>query len=187
MLRKELLGKVRENFKEINNRFNEVGMQGLQDYSIFLEYREKFGQLTSSTNTALNRVNSGSISRYNKSKLNDILEVQKKFLRNSWTTEQGRQSILDNAYNIFSKRNEGISEVDFLRLINVLESDTFTKLRDVKNISSDVIVALQRQSSLDKVISAMEAVINNSKFNELDREEIEELLFKEINNKSNDV
>lgn len=183
----ELYNKVKENFVEINNRFKEVGMEGLQDYNIFLEYREKFGQVTSTQNKNLLKINSGRISKASKSKLNDILQVQQKFLRNAWTTEQGRQNILDNAYATFSKKNKEISEHDFLRLINVLESDAFSMLKDVKNISSDVIVALQRQSSLDKVISAIDKVINSPNFDDLDREQIEKLLFTEINNKSNDI
>lgn len=183
MTRKELIRQINNNYFEMTLRYAED-----EDWVIFAETRERLAKI-SGASVLSKGLNKGDISRLNKVKLNAYLKVQQDFLRSSWSSEEGRNRIIANSYNQFHKYNVGVSKKNFLKIIEIIGSGAFQRIRELKNIPSKLIVRLSKKYGYNEVDLALQALLTESGLDlsspDLPEQDAENWLVNWLNNRSN--
>lgn len=112
--RAQLISEIRENFIEINTRASgirsEVEETGIR--SEFLSNQQSIFRALTNTASKV-KFSTGNLSRFNKTRLNDILEQQRLFLNSQWSTPEGRAAIRQRQFETFQQRVPGITEEAF--------------------------------------------------------------------------
>lgn len=180
---KDLRNQYRKNYIEMNSRYASAQKNG-DNFSIFDETYEKLNRLYGmGVDKRTGLPNMGNVSKMNRQQLLSGITIQKQFLRNPFTKEDTRQAILDNAFQGFKDTNNfatGIGKTKFLQTIDILNNKVFHNLFHLKNISSDTVLQLMRNSNKKTVMNVLMDVVNNPKFGDMDREEIEKKLLEGV-------
>lgn len=112
--RAQLISEIRENFREINTRASEIRSEveetGIQ--SEFLSNQQSIFRALTNTASRV-KFSTGNLSKFNKTRLNDILEQQRLFLNSQWSTPEGRAAIRQRQFETFQQRVPGITEEEF--------------------------------------------------------------------------
>ena len=181
--RKELLKEAQAGYKEINYRFSLGGVS----YSPFQELEADLELLTGAGYVNRRKktlgLKKGNLSRLNKADLQRVIKLREDFLLSPWSTPEGRKSIIKNAYTKFSEKkdNEGVSESNFLKIIDITNSGVFSMLKDLKNISSDIVVKLGRRYGFRNVNKILTDFMSKHDVGRMSRTQIEDLLLPEFN------
>lgn len=182
----QLLRDAQAGYIEINYRFSQGGVSyaPFQELEAELEILTGGGYVNKRKKTlGLKR---GNLSRLNKSDLKKIIKLQEDFLASPWSTPEGRRSIIKNSYSKFSSKSEnsGISESAFLKTLDILNSGVFGILRDLKNITSDIIVQLVRSRGVGgavKVLNDFMEKYTPDRIHRMSRTQIEDILLNDLN------
>lgn len=112
--RAQLISEIRENFREINTRASEIRSE-VEETGIRSEFLSNQQNIFRAlTNTASKvKFSTGNLSRFNKTRLSDILAQQQLFLSSRWSTTEGRAEIRQKQFETFQQRVPGITEEEF--------------------------------------------------------------------------
>ena len=90
--RAQLISEIRANFTEINIRASDIKreVEETGTPSEFLSNQQNIFKALTNT-VSRNKISTGNLSKFNKTRLNDILEQQRLFLNSKWSTAEGRE------------------------------------------------------------------------------------------------
>ena len=112
--RAQLISEIRANFAEINIRAFDIKRE-VEETGIPSEFlstqRSIFKSLTNTVSR--NKISTGNLSRFNKTRLSDILEQQKLFLSSKWSTPEGREEIRQRQFETLQTRVPNLTEEQF--------------------------------------------------------------------------
>lgn len=145
--RAQLISEIRENFREINTRASEIRSE-VEETGIRSEFLSNQQSIFRAlTNTASKvKFSTGNLSRFNKTRLNDILEQQRLFLRSKWSTPEGREEIRQRQFETFQQRVAGITEDEFdnIRAFFSRSNNIYAALIESGLLTSDQVVDMIR-------------------------------------------
>lgn len=165
--RAQLISEIRENFREINVRASEIRSE-VEETGIPSEFlstqRSIFKSLTNTVSR--NKISTGNLSRFNKTRLNDILEQQRLFLNSQWSTPEGRAAIRQRQFETFQQRVPGITEEAFdnIRTFFSRGNDIYAALVESGLLTSDQVVDMISSGITDdELISALDRIGENER------------------------
>lgn len=141
--RAQLISEIRANFTEINIRASDIKREveetGIR--SEFLSNQQNIFRALTNT-VSRDKISTGNLSRFNKTRLNDILEQQRLFLRSKWSTPEGREEIRQQQFETFQQRVAGITEDEFdnIRAFFSRSNNIYAALVESGLLTSDQIV-----------------------------------------------
>lgn len=174
--RAQLISEIRANFTEINIRASEIKREveetGIR--SEFLSNQQSIFRALTNT-VSRNKISTGNLSRFNKTRLNDILEQQRLFLHSQWSTPEGRAAIRQRQFETFQQRVPGITEEAFdnIRAFFSRSNNIYAALIESGLLTSDQVVDMIRAG-----ITETELINALNKIGESEREGI--ISFDEI-------
>lgn len=143
--RKKLITQIKKNMVQINNRYDVLYNENKAGNELFKMYKEKFKLLTGSESKRENHINLGSVNRFGLNRLNMILSNQNEFLENKLTTSKGRLELArSKSWNTIKDQNAGLTFNDFMDVVTIFNTDVYQKLKELRTISSDMVVSLYR-------------------------------------------
>lgn len=161
--RAQLISEIRENFREINTRASEIRSE-VEETGIRSEFLSNQQSIFRAlTNTASKeKFSTGNLSRFNKTRLNDILEQQRLFLNSQWSTPEGRAAIRQRQFETLQQRVPNMTEEQFdnLRGFFGRNQDTiYASLIESGVLTSDQVVDMISDGITDsELISALERI-----------------------------
>ena len=165
--RSQLISEIRENFREINVRAagirSEVEETGIR--SEFLSNQQSIFRALTNTASKV-KFSTGNLSRFNKTRLSDILEQQQLFLNSRWSTPEGREEIRQRQFETFQQRVPGITEETFdnIRTFFSRGNDIYAALVESGLLTSDQIVDMISSGITDdELISALDRIGENER------------------------
>lgn len=160
--RAQLISEIRENFREINARAadirSEVEETGIR--SEFLSNQQSIFRALTNTASKV-KFSTGNLSRFNKTRLNDILEQQRLFLNSQWSTPEGRAAIRQRQFETFQQRVPGITEEAFdnVRGFFSEENIVYSELVESGLLASSQAVDMMNSGITDnELISALDKI-----------------------------
>ena len=168
--RAQLISEIRENFREINTRASgirsEVEETGIR--SEFLSNQQSIFRALTNTASKV-KFSTGNLSRFNKTRLNDILEQQRLFLNSQWSTPEGRAAIRQRQFETFQQRVPGITEEAFdnVRGFFSEENRVYSEL-----VESGLLASSQAVDMMSSGITDTELINALDKIGESEREGI---------------
>ena len=168
--RAQLISEIRENFREINTRASgirsEVEETGIR--SEFLSNQQSIFRALTNTASKV-KFSTGNLSRFNKTRLNDILEQQRLFLNSQWSTPEGRATIRQRQFETFQQRVPGITEEAFdnVRGFFSEENRVYSEL-----VESGLLASSQAVDMMSSGITDTELINALDKIGESEREGI---------------
>lgn len=141
--RAQLISEIRENFREINIRASEIRREDIQtgtQSEFLLNQQSIFRALTNTVSRV--KISTGNLSRFNKTRLSDILAQQRLFLRSRWSTAEGRAEIRQRQFETFQQRVPGITEEEFenIRTFFSHGNRIYSELLESGMLASDQVV-----------------------------------------------
>ena len=139
----QLISEIRANFTEINIRASEIKSEveetGIK--SEFLSNQQSIFRALTNT-VSRNKISTGNLSRFNKTRLGDILEQQQHFLNSKWSTPEGREEIRQKQFETFQQRVAGITEESFdnIRAFFSKSNNIYAALIESGLLTSDQVV-----------------------------------------------
>lgn len=178
--RVDLIEAIRSNMAEINERVeelrNEVAETGIK--SDFLSNQLNIFRALTKTKSK-KRVATGNLSRFNKMKLNDILEQQKKFLNSKWSTKEGRQEIDARRRQSFRNRGYDLTDEQYNIFTRLMSDDTLSQLREQKLLDSwqvlDVVYD-NDPANKQKVMDSIDFINENLDYTKMESYEIKQIM-----------
>lgn len=165
--RAQLISEIRENFTEINIRASDIKRE-VEETGIPSEFlsnqRSIFKALTNTVSR--NKISTGNLSRFNKTRLSDILEQQRLFLSSAWSTPEGREEIRQRQFRTFQQRVPNITEEEFdnIRAFFSSSNDIYSELVESGLLTSDQIVDMISSGITDdELISALNRIGENER------------------------
>lgn len=166
--RAQLISEIRENFREINTRASEIRSEveetGIR--SEFLSNQQSIFRALTNT-VSRNKISTGNLSRFNKTRLNDILEQQRLFLSSAWSTPEGREEIRQRQFRTFQQRVPNITEEEFDNIRTFFASDNriYSELVESGLLTSNQVVDILSSSGItdDELISALDRIGENER------------------------
>lgn len=160
--RAQLISEIRENFREINTRASgirsEVEETGIR--SEFLSNQQSIFRALTNTASKV-KFSTGNLSRFNKTRLNDILEQQRLFLNSQWSTPEGRAAIRQRQFETFQQRVPGITEETFDNIRGFFsdENRVYSELVESGLLASSQAVDMMNSGITDnELISALDRI-----------------------------
>ena len=160
--RAQLISEIRENFREINARASgirsEVEETGIR--SEFLSNQQSIFRALTNTASKV-KFSTGNLSRFNKTRLNDILEQQRLFLNSQWSTPEGRAAIRQRQFETFQQRVPGITEETFDNIRGFFSEDNrvYSELVESGLLASSQAVDMMNSGITDnELISALDRI-----------------------------
>lgn len=158
---KELAQLIRENMVEINARVKDLKEDELQTgiKSEFLN--NQLTALRAITKTkSKNKVATGNLSKFNKTRLQRILLQQKLFLGSKWSTKEGREEIFNQQLKTLQNTNPDLSAQDLRNFQSLMSSNNniLNSLLEQARISSDQLLEIAKNyddASIVKTFSEM--------------------------------
>ena len=165
--RAQLISEIRENFREINVRASEIRSE-VEETGIRSEFLSNQQSIFRAlTNTASKvKFSTGNLSRFNKTRLNDILEQQRLFLNSQWSTPEGREEIRQRQFRTFQQRVPNITEEAFdnIRTFFSRGNDIYAALVESGLLTSDQAVDMISSGITDdELISALDRIGENER------------------------
>lgn len=163
--RAQLISEIRANFTEINVRASEIKRE-VEETGIRSEFLSNQQSIFRAlTNTASKvKFSTGNLSRFNKTRLSDILEQQRLFLSSAWSTPEGREEIRQRQFETFQQRVPNITEEEFdnIRAFFSRGNDIYAALVESGLLTSDQIVDMISSGITDdELISALNRIGEN--------------------------
>ena len=160
--RAQLISEIRENFREINARASEIRSE-VEETGIRSEFLSNQQSLFRAlTNTASKvKFSTGNLSRFNKTRLSDILEQQQLFLNSKWSTPEGREEIRQRQFETFQHRVPGITEESFdnIRAFFSRGNNIYAELIESGLLTSDQVVDMITSGITEaELINAMDKI-----------------------------
>lgn len=160
--RAQLISEIRENFREINVRASEIRSE-VEETGIRSEFLSNQQSIFRAlTNTASKvKFSTGNLSRFNKTRLNDILEQQRLFLNSRWSTPEGRADIRQRQFETFQQRVPGITEESFdnIRAFFSRSNNIYAALIESGLLTSDQVVDMIRAGITEtELINALDKI-----------------------------
>lgn len=160
--RAQLISEIRENFREINVRASEIRSE-VEETGIRSEFLSNQQSIFRAlTNTASKvKFSTGNLSRFNKTRLNDILEQQRHFLNSQWSTPEGRAAIRQRQFETFQQRVPGITEEAFDNIRGFFsdENRVYSELVESGLLASSQAVDMMNSGITDtELISALDKI-----------------------------
>lgn len=165
--RAQLISEIRENFREINTRASEIRSE-VEETGIRSEFLSNQQSIFRAlTNTASKvKFSTGNLSRFNKTRLNDILEQQRLFLNSQWSTPEGRAAIRQRQFETFQQRVPGITEEAFdnVRGFFSEENIVYSELVESGLLASSQAVDMMNSGITDtELINALDKIGENER------------------------
>lgn len=141
--RAQLISEIRANFTEINIRASDIKREveetGIR--SEFLSNQQSIFRALTNT-VSRNKISTGNLSRFNKTRLSDILEQQRLFLNSKWSTPEGREEIRQRQFETFQQRVPNITEDEFdnIRAFFSRSNNIYAALVESGLLTSDQVV-----------------------------------------------
>lgn len=165
--RAQLISEIRANFTEINIRASDIKRE-VEETGIPSEFlsnqRSIFRALTNTVSR--NKISTGNLSRFNKTRLSDILEQQRLFLSSAWSTPEGREEIRQRQFRTFQQRVPNITEEEFDNIRTFFASDNriYSELVESGLLTSNQVVdMLSSGITDDELISALDRIGENER------------------------
>ena len=161
--RRELISEIRANFAEINIRASDIKreVEETGTPSEFLSNQQNIFKALTNT-VSRNKISTGNLSKFNKTRLNDILEQQRLFLNSKWSTAEGREEIRQKQFETLQSRVPNMTEEQFdnLRGFFGKNKDTiYSVLIESGLISSDQAVDIMMEGVTDmELLKALERI-----------------------------
>lgn len=175
--RNELIREVRNNFAHINAEYIGIDYEQLNSMRVF---RQGFTKLTF-TKGKKRGVATGNLSKMNKTQLQNILNYQKKFFANPYTTAESRERIFEQAQQT-SMEKYGLNALQYAQaheaFTNIMSDKLFNKFMG----SEQIIDIVKHGGKVADLIDIREEFINAYN-NKLSFDENEEILQKIIQEK----
>lgn len=185
MLKKDIILKIKEMNKVINERFKVLQdyfkTSGEEDYSDFLKTQRNKFKLLSGTKSK-NRIATGNLSRFNKTRLEDIERASEKFLKSEWSTISGRERIEAKRVETFRQRGYDFTKTQYKTFIKVINSPIMQELVEANYYDSEQIIddllSSDNLNSEDllRTLDNLDDEINLNKLSQLSGSDISDLL-----------
>lgn len=182
MLKKELIESIKKMNEVINERFKTLTehLAKTGEDTEFLDTQRKKFKLLSNTKSK-DRIATGNLSRFNKTRLEDIERASKQFLYSEWSSISGRERIKQKRMETFRQRGYDLTESQYNTFIKVMNNKLFQELMATNNYDSDQVLDnimtynLQSDDLLN-TLNTLEQEINLNKLNNLSGAEIRDLI-----------
>ena len=161
--RRELISEIRTNFTEINIRASEIKseVEETGTPSEFLSNQQNIFKALTNT-VSRNKISTGNLSKFNKTRLNDILEQQRLFLNSKWSTAEGREEIRQKQFETLQQRVPNMTEEQFDNLRGFFGKNKdviYSALIESGLISSDQVVDIMMEGVTDmELLKALERI-----------------------------
>ena len=161
--RRELISEIRANFTEINIRASDIKreVEETGTPSEFLSNQQNIFKALTNT-VSRNKISTGNLSKFNKTRLNDILEQQRLFLNSKWSTAEGREEIRQKQFETLQSRVPNMTEEEFDNLRGFFGKNKdiiYSVLIEYGLISSDQVVDIMMEGVTDmELLKALERI-----------------------------
>ena len=157
MKRDELIKEVRKNFAHINAEYIGIDYESINTLK---KYRSGFIKLTGTKGKKAG-VATGNLSRMNKKQLNIILNYQKKFFANPYTSKEKREKIFKQAQESTKKKYDMTSDqyTSMLELFSDVLATKFSKF-----VPSEMIVETAKKGGKSDDLKLIFNIFNEYSF-----------------------
>ena len=182
MLKKEIIESIKKMNEVINERFrvlSEYLTKKGEDTEFLDTQRKKFKLLTNTKSEK--RIATGNLSRFNKTRLEDIERASKQFLYSEWSTISGRERIKQKRLETFRQRGYDLTETQYNTFIKVMNNKMFQELMAANNYDSEqvldnIMTYNLKSDDLLNTLNTLEQEINLNKLTNLSGAEIRDLI-----------
>lgn len=182
MLKKELIESIKKMNEVINERFKtlteHLTKKG-EDMDFLNTQRKKFQLLTNTKSEK--RIATGNLSRFNKTRLEDIERASNNFLNSEWSTISGRERINEKRKETFRQKGYNFTDNQYNTFIKVMGNKTFQELMEVNYYDSEQIMDNIITDDLDsndllRTLDTLDEEVDLNKLSNLQGSEIRDLL-----------
>ena len=150
---------VRKKLNRANKRLATMRRKGLGDLSVIPLALREYAKISGETADVFKMPSDKSTA-----KLKRTERQLDKFLNSKWTSQKGRAEIYRKRLDTFEKKEElKLSKTQALKFFDIVNTDVYSKLKDMGHMDSEQIVELVRNSGRKKTSSYEKAL--NSLYN----------------------